>query len=191
MDHERPPHTDVTALLRQVRTGDRAALDDVLALIYDDLRRLARRQLQREFGARTLQPTALVHEAYLKLSSSSRLDAADRSHFLAIAAHAMRQVLVDHARRRRSAKRGDNAPITTLTGVDPVVDIPLGPEELLALDSALETLEARQRQIVECRFFAGMDDAEIGTVLGVTDRTVRREWVKARAWLNRELYPAG
>lgn len=185
---ETPTPAGVTQLLHEARAGDVGALDRVLAIIYDDLRRLARRRLQREFGARTLQPTALVHEAYLKLSSSTHLVATDREHFLALAAHAMRQVLVDHARRRRSAKRGRDAAMVTLTDVDAAAESTLGPEELLALDAALDGLEPRQRQIVECRFFGGMGDSEIGVALGVTDRTVRREWVKARAWLNRALY---
>lgn len=178
----------VTQLLHEARAGDAWALDRVLVLIYDDLRRLARSRLKREFGARTLQPTALVHEAYLKLSAGAGVDANDREHFLALAAHAMRQVLIDHARRRQSAKRGSGVAMVTLTGVDAAGERTLGPEELLALDAALDGLEPRQRQVVECRFFAGMADEEIGVALGVTDRTVRREWVKARAWLNRALY---
>ncbi len=177
---------EVTQLLREAKDGARDALDRILALIYDDLRRVARQQLRREYGSRTLDPTALVHEAYVKLASGARLSANDRAHFLSIAAHAMRQVLVDHARRRNSAKRGDAAKMVTLA--DHARDEGLAPEELLALDDALERLEPRQRRIVECRFFGGMEDAEIGAALGVTDRTVRREWVKARAWLNRTLY---
>jgi RNA polymerase sigma factor (TIGR02999 family) len=177
---------EVTRLLHEARGGAQEALDRVLALIYDDLRVIARRQLQREYAERTLEPTALVHEAYLKLVGSAALGAADRAHFLAIAAHAMRQVLVDHARRRTSAKRGDAAKMVTLS--DAGSNDALDADELLALDDALERLEPRQRQIVECRFFAGMDDLEIAAALGVTDRTVRREWVKARAWLNKAIY---
>lgn len=177
---------DVTRLLRDVRNGDREALDRVLTFIYDDLRELARRQLRRELQARTLEPTALVHEAYLKMSRGTSVDAIDRAHFFALAAHAMRQVLVDHARRRRAAKREDAWNQVSLSDAGEVKG--LSPEELIALDDALERLDPRQRQVVECRFFAGMDDGEIAAALGVTDRTVRREWVKARAWLNRALY---
>ena len=177
-----PP--DVTRLLQSARAGDRTALDRVLPLLYDDLRRLARRQLAREHGSRTIQPTALVHEAYLKLAGSAPR-AQNRAHMLAIAAHAMRQVLVDHARERRAAKRGPDWVSTTLT--DGVSTTNLDPESLLALDDALDRLDPRQRQVVECRFFAGLDDAEIAEALGVTTRTVRRDWVKARAWLNRWL----
>ena len=176
--------TDVTRLLQSANAGDRAALDRVLPLLYEDLRRLARRQLAREHGSRTIQPTALVHEAYLKLAGSAP-QAQNRAHLLAIAAHAMRQVLVDHARERRAAKRGPDWVSTTLT--DGVSTTTLDPEGLLALDDALERLEPRQRQVVECRFFAGLGDEEIAEALGVTTRTVRRDWVKARAWLNRWL----
>ena len=181
---------EVTLLLRELRGGNGAALERVLALIYDDLRALARSQLRREFQDRTLEPTALVHEAYLKLQRSTRVEAADRAHFLAIAAHAMRQVLVDHARRRTAAKRGGEGDDAwrQVTFTDAGPEGGLGADELIALDDALERLDERQRKIVECRFFAGMDDNEIAAVLGVTDRTVRREWVKARARLNRALY---
>lgn len=177
----------VTRLLLAARAGDRAAMDRVVALVYDDLRQLARRQLAREHGARELQPTTLVHEAYLKLARHVPR-AVNRGHFLAIAAHAMRQVLVDHARERHAAKRGPEWARTTLTGGDWVIDADA--ESLLTLDAALDRLDPRQRQVVECRFFAGMDDAEIAESLGVTTRTVRRDWVKARAWLNRWLAEA-
>ena len=175
---------DVTRLLQAAGAGDRAALDRVLPLLYDDLRRLARRQLAREHGAPPIQPTTLVHEAYLKLAGSTPR-AANRAHILAIAAHAMRQVLVDHARERRAAKRGPAWIRTTLTDAAWMTE--LDPATLLALDDALERLDPRQRQVVECRFFGGLDDNEIAEALGVTARTVRRDWVKARAWLNRWL----
>ena len=188
MEHtgEVPLAGDVTRLLGEARAGNDAALEKVLVLIYDDLRALARRQLRREYSSRTLEATALVHEAYLKMTRGAKLTAHDRSHVLALAAHAMRQVLVDHARRRRAAKREDAWKHVTLTDVGPMGGLDSG--ELIALDDALARLDPRQRQIVECRFFAGMDDAEIATALGVSDRTVRREWVKARAWLNRAMY---
>jgi RNA polymerase sigma factor (TIGR02999 family) len=181
-----PAPGEVTRLLRGARDGDQAAIDSVLSLMYDDLRVMARRRLGREFQARTLEPTALVHEAYLKMMGGGRVDAADRAHLLAIASRAMRQVLVDRARRRAAAKRVDAWKQVTLT--DAGVPDGLDAEELLSLDDALARLEPRQRQIVECRFFGGMTDDEIATSLGITDRTVRREWVKARAKLNRALY---
>jgi RNA polymerase sigma factor (TIGR02999 family) len=175
-------------LLRALRGGDRDALDRMLPLVYDELRRLAERVLRGEHAPRTLPATGLVHEAYLKLAGGDRLDAADRAHFLALAARAMRQVLVDHARRRHAARRGGDWIPTTLTeglrGTD------FKPEELLALNEALDALDARQRQVVECRFFAGMEEREIAAALGITERTVRRDWLKARAWLYRRLYEA-
>jgi len=175
---------DVTRLLQSASAADRAVLDRVLPLLYDDLRRLARRQLARERGFRTIQPTTLVHEAYLKLAGHAPR-AQDRAHLLAIAAHAMRQVLVDQARQRRAAKRGPDWVRTTIS--DALSSSDLDSESLLALNDALERLDPRQRQVVECRFFAGLNDDEIAEALGVTTRTVRRDWVKARAWLNRWL----
>ena len=177
---------DVTQLLHAVRGGDSAALDRLVPLVYEELRALAKRELYREAPGHTLHATALVHEAYLKLAGAG-MPASDRGHFLAIAARSMRQVLVDHARRRKAVKRGGEMVRTTLT--DSGGRIEFRPDELIALDEALERLDPRQRQIVELRFFAGMEEKEIAGVLGVSDRTVRREWVKARAWLYRYMYP--
>ncbi len=179
---------DVTQLLQAVSDGDSRALDRLVPLVYEELRSLAKRELYREQQGHTLHATALVHEAYLKLAGS-RMPASDRAHFLAIAARAMRQVLVDHARRRKAVKRGGDMVCTTLT--DGGAPVEFRPDELIALDEALEKLDPRQRQIVEFRFFAGMEEKEIADVLGVSDRTVRREWVKARAWLYRAMYPEG
>lgn len=177
---------EVTQLLFAARSGDREALDRIVALVYDDLRRLARRQLRREYGERTLHPTSLVHEVYLKLAGSSAIPAENRAHFLAIAAHAMRQVLVDDARKRSAAKRGMGWERTTFSDQDWAADFQ--PDEILALNDAIDELEPRQRQVVEYRFFGGMEEREIALALGVTERTVRRDWVKARAWLYRSLY---
>jgi RNA polymerase sigma factor (TIGR02999 family) len=179
---------EVTRLLHAARGGDGEALARIVPLIYDDLRVLARRQLRREFGERTMHPTSLVHEAYLKLSNGAALHAADRAHFFAIAARAMRQVLVDDARRRSAGKRAAEWERTTLG--DQAWPAELNADEMLALDEAIDALEPRQRQVVECRFFGGMEEQEIAAVLGVTERTVRRDWVKARAWLYRSLYGA-
>jgi RNA polymerase sigma factor (TIGR02999 family) len=158
----------------------------MMPLVYDELRALAQRQMRREYGARTLHATALVHEAYIKLVGGTRLDAHNRAHFLAIMARAMRQVLIDAARKRNARKRGAGAEHATLWDGEKALELPL--DELIALDAALNQLDERQRQIVEFRFFAGLDDKEIAEVLEVSDRTVRREWVKARAWLYRTLY---
>lgn len=178
---------DVTRLLEAARDGRSDALDRLLPLLYDELRELAERQMRRERVDHTLHSTALVHEVYVKLAAGGAPDAADRAHFLAIAARAMRQVLVDHARRRTAAKRGGGWAVTTLSDGHRAVDF--RPEEMLALDQALEGLEPRQRQVVEYRFFAGMEESEIAALLDVSERTVRRDWVKARAWLYSELYP--
>lgn len=177
---------EVTRLLGALRSGDPTALDRILPLVYEDLGRLADRQLRREAGARSLQATELVHEAYVKLAAGSSLEASNRPHFLAVAAHAMRQVLVDRARRRRAEKRGGSWVRTTLGPAAGAVEHDA--DELLALDEALEHLESRQRKVVECRFFAGMEEEEIAEVLGVSPRTVRRDWVVARAALYRALY---
>jgi RNA polymerase sigma factor (TIGR02999 family) len=180
---------EVTALLRAARAGNADAIDRIVPLVYDDLRRIARRQLARGFGSEHVRPTELVHEAYVKLSLGGAEAAVDRAHFLAIAARAMRQVLVDDARHHRAAKRGGGWKQATLSGSHWVADIDV--DELLTLNDALEELEPRQRQVVECRFFGGMEDTEIATALGITDRTVRRDWVKARAWLYRALAERG
>jgi RNA polymerase sigma factor (TIGR02999 family) len=180
---------EVTRLLQAAHHGEADALERLLPLVYEDLRRLARRQLGYEYVERTLNPTALVHESYLKLGRAA-MAAHDRAHFLAIAARAMRQVLVDQARDRKAAKRGGGAwDRTTLTDGAWVGEF--DPDNMLALDDALGKLEPRQRQVVECRFFGGMEEQEIAAALGVSERTVHRDWIKARAWLYRYFYPDG
>jgi RNA polymerase sigma factor (TIGR02999 family) len=181
-----PPAGDVTLLLRAARDGEAGALDRVISLVYDDLRVLANRQLRREFVPRTMQPTSLVHEAYMKLARGAAVQAGDRAHFFAIAARAMRQVLVDDARRRLSMKRQGDQVAMALGDQD--LARGMSADELLSLNDAIDGLEPRQRRVVECRFFGGMDELEIAAALGITERTVRRDWVKARAWLNRALY---
>jgi RNA polymerase sigma factor (TIGR02999 family) len=182
------PAGEVTRLLEAAEAGDSGALDRLLPLVYEDLRRVAHRQLDREGGGHTLQTTALIHEAYLKLAGGS-VSATSRAHFLAIAARAMRQVLVDYARRRKAAKRGGGVISVTLGDEPQPADA--SADDLLALDEALQQLDPRQRQVIECRFFGGMEEKDIAAALGVSERTVRRDWVKARAWLYQSLYPAG
>jgi RNA polymerase sigma factor (TIGR02999 family) len=177
----------ITRLLRAARDGDGNAADLLLPLLYEPLREMAARHLRRESPGHTLNPTGLVHEAYLKLAPANGFAAEDRSHFLGIASRAMRQVLVDQARSRNAGKRGGGWARATLT--EGLASDGLDPDELLALDAALERLEPRQRRVVECRFFGGMEEKEIARALGVSERSVRRDWVKARAWLHRELYP--
>jgi RNA polymerase sigma factor (TIGR02999 family) len=180
---------EVTRLLRAAREGDAHAIDRIVPLIYEDLRRLARRQLGRGFGPQSVRPTELVHEAYVKLARGGAEVAVDRSHFFAIAARAMRQVLVQEARNRHAMKRGGGWKRATLSGAHWVADFDV--DELLTLNDALDELDPRQRQVVECRFFGGMEEREIAEALGVTERTVRRDWVKARAWLYRALAERG
>ncbi len=181
---------DITDLLLQAGTGERAVLDRVFPLVYEELRCLAHGQLQREPDGHTLSTTALVHEAYLKLVDQTRAGWRSRAHFLAVAAVAMRRILVDHARRHRSAKRGG------LLQRVPIESTELATEEraalLVALDDALSRLAAldeRQARVVECRFFGGMTEQDTAEALGIGLRTVKREWAKAKSWLYQEIYP--
>jgi RNA polymerase sigma factor (TIGR02999 family) len=180
---------EVTRLLRAAREGEAGAIDRIVPLVYDDLRRLARRQLRGGFGPQSVRPTELVHEAYVKLAIGGAEAANDRAHFMAIAARAMRQVLIDEVRNRKAAKRGGGWNRATLSGSHWATDVDV--DELLTLNDALDELDPRQRQVVECRFFGGLEEREIAEVLGVTERTVRRDWVKARAWLYRSLAERG
>lgn len=176
------PSGEVTRLLRSIDAGDDDAVGRLIPLLYDELRALALAQLRREAVGHTLTPTALVHEAYLKLVPGGAHAARDRAHFLAIASRAMRQVLVDHARMRLAHKREGGWVRATLTeGVGGVREP--DPTELLALDEAMASLDPRQRAVVECKVFGGMEESEIAQALQISDRTVRRDWVKARAWL--------
>jgi RNA polymerase sigma factor (TIGR02999 family) len=181
------PSAEVTELLRAWRTGDLEAEERLIGVLYDELHGMAQRRLRRE-QATTLQTTALVHEAYLRLIDQRRVEWRDRGHFLALAATMMRRVLVDRARARQADKRGAGEAAITLTdvaevGVDPAV-------EVLEVDQALKRLAAsfpRPARVVELRFFGGLELEEIGEVVGVTERTVKRDWAFARAWLAREL----
>jgi RNA polymerase sigma factor (TIGR02999 family) len=181
----------VTQLLSRVSAGDNDAVDRLFPLVYQQLRNAAESVLRSERPGHTLQPTALVHEAYLKLVGGGAIPAKDRSHFLSIAARAMRQILVDHARRRGARKRGQGE--TPLPLDFPIADDGRGLafDELIALDDALDHLSEnspRLRSVVELRFFAGLNEEQIAETLGVTTRTVQRDWVRARAWLYREVY---
>jgi RNA polymerase sigma factor (TIGR02999 family) len=169
----------------ETRNAHRAELDRQIPFVYDDLIRIAQRQLNRELGPRSVQAATLVHEAYLKLAGSPP-SSVDRDHLLAIAARAMRQVLVERARSRAASKREGELVRTTLT--DASGEVSLDDTSLLALNDAIERLEPRQRQVVECRFFGGLNEEETAAALGVTSRTVRRDWIKARAWLGRWLH---
>ena len=178
----------VTQLLEKFEPGDRHAGEQLFADVYAELRALAARYLRRERKNHTLQPTALVHEVYLKLVGQTRVDWQGRAHFLAIAAHAMRQILVDHARRHRAAKRGGNRHRIALD--DNLVIKSNRNVDLLALEDALTKLtklDPRQAQMIELRFFGGLSIVEVAKVMGISKRSVEREWTMVRAWLRREL----
>ena len=181
-------NSDVTRLLSDWSNGDRRALDELLPLVYEELRHLANAYLRRERDGHTLQSTALVHEAFLRLVNQHDVQWQGRAHFFGIAAQMIRRILVDHARAQRAAKRGAGA-----------VRIELGEElavaqqrdlDLIALDDALErlaTMDGRQSRIVELRFFAGLSVEDTADVMGISTATVKREWSSARAWLFREV----
>lgn len=182
--------SDVTHLLRRWSDGDREALADLMPLVYDELHRLAGRHLRRERDGHTLQPTALVHEAYLRLAGLSEMRIADRAHFYGAAAGIMRRVLVDHARRRDAGKRGGPG-LTVLPLDDSAEALVTATDDLVALDEALDGL-ARVApaavQVVELRCFGGLSVIEAGEYLGVSPATVKRHWKFARAWLFRALH---
>jgi len=183
---ERSPG-DITTLLGRWSDGDGSAFDALVPLIYDECRRIAARQLRQERGDHTLDPTALVHELYLRRVDQRRASWANRAHFFGIAARLMRRILVDHARAKHTAKRGGSATFVSLAAAtDEASDI----ADVLAIDEALERLadiDPDQVRIVEMRFFAGLTVDETAHVLGRSPRTVKREWQLARAWLFREL----
>jgi RNA polymerase sigma factor (TIGR02999 family) len=177
----------ITQLLAAWRDGDRDAVHQLMPLVYQELRALAHRRFR---GARdgTLQTTALVHEAYLKLAKHSQLSIRDRHHFFALAAKAMRQLVVDSARRRMASKRGGQAPVVALGDLD--IPVTTRAADIVALNDALERLAQLDQwlsRIVELRFFAGLSVEETADVLGCSPRTVKREWRKARALLHAEL----
>jgi len=186
-----PPSTrHVTRLLIDWRSGNQAALDELLPLVYKELRRLAQARLREERKDHTLQATALVHEAYVRLVDLDRLTFSDRTHFFAIAARVMRQVLVDHARRKRSDKRGGGATMITLGGVSVAASSKALDVDVLDLDTALEELAAvdeRVARVVELKFFVGLTLEETAEALSISHATVEREWAVAKAWLFRRL----
>lgn len=185
-----PPHPlrEQTTRLFERADGEPPALGEVFDVVYDELRRMARARLAREPEGHTLQPTALVHEAWLKLVDATRVSSRGRAYFFAAAARAMRQVLVDHARRVSSLKRGGGFALETLDEGSGAVTA--SAIELLELHDALERLATRSprpAQVVECRYFGGLSVPETAEALGVSPRTVKSDWALARAWLHREL----
>lgn len=184
MDHRE----STTELLLSLSNGNREALDVLVPLVYDELRDIARRRLRHERAGHTLDTTGLIHEAYLKLVQLDRMQWQSRSHFLAIAAQAMRRILVSHARTRKRLKRGGGAPHASL---EEAANLPAAEaDRILALDEALDRLaemNPRHARVVECRFFGGMTVEETAVVLEVSPVTVKRDWSLLRRWLGREL----
>ena len=187
------PDSDVTQALLDLSGGDHAALDRMLPVIYDHLHRIAERELRRERGDHTLSPTDLVHEAYLKLVQLDRISWQGRNHFFGACAQVMRRILISYARMKRAGKRGGaDAEMVTLENA--IVAATERPDDLIALDEALSRLASfseRQARVIECRFFGGMDVDQTADALGISPATVKRDWVTARAWLNRELVATG
>lgn len=187
-----PPQHEITQLLAQWREGNQSALDDLYPLVYDELHRLARRYMSRERKGHTLQTTALINEAYVRLVDQKNVPWANRSHFFAISAQIMRRILIDHARRHQYAKRGGGARQVSLEEAATVV--PDQSEELLRLDEALKSLaemDPRRSQVVELRYFGGLNNEEIAGVLHISENTVTRDWNMARAWLYQQLTGSG
>ena len=185
----------MTQLLDAAQSGDQSALEEAFALAYDELKMLAQRQRRQWRGDYTLNTTALVNEAYLKLVGSEPAGVEGRAHFFALAAKAMRQILCNYAREQRALKRGGGVakvPLSALGGGVPGTLTPEQADTLSALDEALrrlETVDARQSQVVECRFFGGLTIEETAHALGISSRTVKRDWTMAQAWLRREMGP--
>ncbi|QDV40324.1 RNA polymerase sigma factor [Stieleria neptunia] len=180
-----PPHTE---LLRRVSGGERRAADELLELVYEDFRSMAAAYLRHESNDVTLQPTALVHEAFLRLIDQKRVQWQGRTHFLAIGAKAMRRILVDNARRRNRKKRGGSA--TRISFEEQLFLSPDHDHDLIAVDqllAELQEIDPRQSQIVELRFFGGMTSSEVAQYLGISKSTVDREWRVVRAWLRQQL----
>jgi RNA polymerase sigma factor (TIGR02999 family) len=184
------PLSQVTKLLQDWRAGERSASDALLPLVYDELRRLAHHHLRNERPHHTLQSTALVNEAYLRLVGQNLPKWEGRAHFFAIAAQLMRQILVDYARRRRASKRGSGVCMLTLEDAEALPQRKDKDVDVIALDDALNTLaelDPRQSRVVELRFFAGLSLEETSEVMGIATATVQRDWTAARAWLHREI----
>jgi RNA polymerase sigma factor (TIGR02999 family) len=186
-----PSPDDTTELLLALREGDSGALDRLMPQVYEELHAIAHRELSRQGGGGTLRTTGLVHEAYVKLVDQERVAVEDRAHFMALAATAMRHIIIDYARERGAQKRGGTWRRISL---DRVVAVPQQrPADILELHEALERLERfdeRLGKVVECRFFAGLSVEETATALRVAPRTVDRAWQRAKAWLYRELHEA-
>lgn len=192
-DDAQDPSLFITAELRAISAGVPGADERLANLVYEPLRAIAMRQLRHERPDDELDTSGLVHEAYITLTHQGGAQWRDRGHFYAVAARVMRRILVDHARRHHAVRRGGNRQVVSLDQAPATaVAVEQRAEELIALDEALERLERldpRLSRVVDCRFFAGLTEAETAKVLGVTARTVSRDWIKAREWLHRQLQP--
>jgi len=186
------PEPSVTELLQAIKAGDRDAEAHFMRRVYGELKRLAQAQLRRLPPGKTLQPTALVNEVWMRLAGKDSSDVANSRAFFGVAARAMRDILVENARRKAALKRGRPWRLTDSDSLQFATESP--PEELLALDEALDELESlypRKARIVQLRFFVGLTDEKIATALELSDRTVRRDWIFARAWLQKKLSEDG
>lgn len=182
--------TEVTALLHRIADGDEEGMQRLIPLVYGELRQLAARQLRNERPDHTLSPTSLVHEAFLRLAGPAPMSWESRSHFFRVAAQAMRRILVDHARRRTAQKRGRQHQVTLDAALEE--SLPATSQDIIDVDEALERLarlDVRQARVVELRYFVGLSIEETAEVLGASAATVKRDWMVARAWLQRELSP--
>ena len=180
--------SDFSVLLQRIDAGDPHAANDLLPLVYEELRKLAAQKMAREAPGQTLQATALVHEAWLRLGGGDQPEWQNRAHFFAAAAEAMRRILIDNARRKKYLRHGGGAERVSLDGLD--LAAKMDDEQLLALDEALERLaghDAEKARVVKLRFFAGLTNEQAAKALGVSEPTVKRHWAYARAWLFREM----
>jgi RNA polymerase sigma factor (TIGR02999 family) len=182
--------SDISGLLHRWSGGDRAAFEELMPLVYNELRRLANHYIKGERGGHTLQSTALVHEAYLRLVGAQTMQWQGRAHFFAVAAQNMRRILVDHARQHQAGKRGSGARKEPL---EEALTVPIQPDlDIAALDESLNSLasfDPRKSRVVELRFFGGLTTGEIAEVLSISPAAVRNDWVVAKAWLYRDLQP--
>lgn len=185
---------EITLLLHDLKGGNGSAADRILPLIYEELRKLAAARMAREAPGQTLQPTALVHEAWLRLGADAQRDWANRAHFFAAASEAMRRILIENARRRRAVRHGGGLEKVSIDDADLAIASPEADEQLLALHDALDALarqDPRKAELVKHRYFAGLEFSEIAEIMDISERTAKRDWAYARAWLFNEMKPQG
>jgi RNA polymerase sigma-70 factor, ECF subfamily len=192
VDSHTPAGAQLTGLLKAWSDGDASALERLTPVVYAELHRIARRNLAGERDAHLLQPSSLVNEAFVRLLGGAPVEWSSRAHFFAVSARLMRQILIDFARARDTEKRGNRSPHVDLSGIGDLSGTAAVPVDFIDLDSALDqlaTLDQRQAQVVELRYFGGLENAEVAAVLGISEPTVVRDWRVARAWLYSRLHP--